>query len=317
MIEIWRKDAVYTFDFWPGAEVKPLAELRFRVEGSDITVSYKWPKDHGYASAREVVAKVEERCLRIHSEEFPVLSSGVKPFGLDGGAAWRCELDLLRGEAAMEAIGAEYDDGLVVAFERSPEDRAAVLATSGSLEILARRTVRTDRAKLCPDEGELSYQLGPVQVVAPEAWTLDPQILATLVGDRRSEFHNLRLEFAETSDPPSGWSKIPHYVEGYLVDDDFTLVTTDTVRSDFRGGMATSTCWGAVPPLSEATERTPYPVETTVLTVIGWTNGGSCRIWADQSVPYLEFGQETELAGLRDLILRIAMSSRRSPRIAE
>ena len=67
MIEIWRKDAVYTFDFWPGAEVKPLAKISFRVAGSDVTVSYAWPKDHGYATAHEVVTKVEERCLRIDS----------------------------------------------------------------------------------------------------------------------------------------------------------------------------------------------------------------------------------------------------------
>lgn len=313
MIEIWRKDAVYTFDFWPGAEVKPLREIKFRVAGSEINVSYKWPRDRAYASAREVVAELEERCLRIQ-DETPVASSGVKR--VEGGAreAWRCEVDLFGGELVRESIAREYDDGLVVSFERRSPGRDVALTAAGKLATLASRAKRADRGRIVPDEGELLYMLGPMQLLAPEPWALAPRVRATAGGDR-FKFHEVEFEFSDSTRPPAAWFETPPEVQAYVFEDDM-LVRTDSVEEIFAHGAATSISWGAVPPVpGPGQELLSDDVCTTVVTVIKWSSGSSCRITATQWIGTDEFDRDGDLVGLRDLILRIAASGRRVRRV--
>ena len=52
------------------------------------------------------------------------------------------------------------------------------------------------------------------------------------------------------------------------------------------------------------------------MTVIEWSSGSSCRILATQWIGTHDFDREGDLVGLRDLIMRVAASSRREVRLA-
>lgn len=315
VLELWRKDAVYTFDFGPDATLQPLREIGFVVNGSTITVKYLSPGDYDYESARDVVAELDHRGREQNCEKLPVVSSGVLPLPGIGEEAWRCELDYAGGEAAAEVIGRAERGGLVITLERTSLKRQAAAAGRGMLEPLVHR-VGVLEAGLKPRADELLYILGPLQVLAPQAWDSEPRLDVILEG-RRPEwvrFYKLSLAFAVGS-PDAHWMEVPNWVNAHLVEEDM-LAEGGRAEQVLPDRTVVANCWAAVPhPPEPGDPCPPDPVETTAVAVVDWDGATLGQLMSIQRIPYEAFEGERDLVKLRDFVMQAAMSCSKNPRV--
>lgn len=314
MLELWRKDAVYTFDFGPDVTLQPLREIEFVVNGSMIAVKYLSPGDYDYESARDVVAELDHRGREQNCEKLPVVSSGVLPLPGIGEDAWRCEVAYAGGEVGVEVIGRAESEGLVIKLHRGSLKPAAAAVGGGMLEPLAHRVGRRE-AGLTPREDELVYMHGPLQVLAPRAWDSAPTVDFVLEGRRPAwvDFFDVELKFVEGA-PAAPSLEIPNWVEAHLLDDDM-LAEGEAAQQVLADRTVTANCWAAVPHPSEPDDPyPPDPVQTTAVAVVDWGGACACHIRSIQDIPYEAFDRERDLAKLRDFVATAAVSCVRTPR---
>jgi hypothetical protein len=313
VIEIWRQDAVYRFDFWPEAVVKPPTEIVFALEHARFGVGYTRDGDGSFESAREVAEAQERRVQARTSESLPMVTSGVLPVTGCVGEAWRSTVGLANEGMVAHLIACDMGDGVVATLNI---DYRATELPEPSLEVVeavARRVERGDIAKLTPREDELEYELGPLRVLTPKAWTPLPTVDAGLNGEQKQwvGVHHLGFEFSDQPEAPRTWLDTSTYVDSMLLIDG-VMVAGEPANVTFPAGNASANAWAALPPPDD---DDPDDVDTEAIAVVQWSDGNACKLSAKQETPYAKFSRERDLARLRDLVLRIAMSSslRRRP----
>jgi len=308
VLEIWRQDAIYTFEFWPEAVVVPPTDLVFALEDARITIGYSRAGDWLFESAHEVAAASERRAWAQDSESMPIVSSGVRSVEGCVGEAWSSTVGLKNLGTVGHVIGIDMGGGVVARVHISYRTPPLSEPTIESVNAVSRRIERTDTSSLVPREGELEYALGPLRVFAPGGWTPFSVVAAKLKGadSRWCASYHLSFEFFLSADAQDGWLESSGYVENMLLIDG-VVAAGDHLDRAFDTGSASARAWAALPPPDD---DDPDDVDTEAIAVLRWRDGNVCKISSKQEISYAMFDRVRDLARLRDLVLRIAASGR-------
>lgn len=311
VIEIWRQDAVYSFDFWPGAEVAPPTELKFELEHARFTIGYAHESDWLFESAREIAEATEKRVAAHASPSLPIVASRARSVEGCAGEAWSSTVELEGVGTIAHVIGCDMGGGVVARLDLEYGAPPTAEPDIETMENLARRIERQQMAKLIPDEVEQEYILGPLRLLAPRDWRLSPTADSELTGEQGwVDLHQLTFEFSNGPDAPSSWLQIPAYVDRMLLIGG-SIAEGSLEHITFADGRASAISRAALPPPDD---DDPDDVDTEAVVVIEWPNGTACKLTAIQDFPHHLFDRTRDLARLRDLLLRISASSRCRPR---
>ena len=312
VLDIWRQEAVYSFEFWPDAAVELPKRLVFVLEHARFSVRYARVGEWDFETAREVAEAHERRVWAQNSESMPVFSSGVRSVEGCAGEAWSSTVGLEDVGTLGHVLGCDMGGGLVVTLRVEYRSPAPSDTGPEAAEAVARRIECTQNAKLKPADGELEYELGPLHILAPKGWGLFPAVDAKLKGADQTwvESHLLSFEFSNGPDAPAEWLHTPTYVDRMVLIDG-VVAEGEPVHTTFPAGSASARAWAALPPPDD---DDPDDVETEAVAVVQWPLGTACKITAIQEIPYAMFERARDLARLRDLALRIAASSQCRPR---
>lgn len=314
MLEIWRQDAVYSFDFWPGAVVTPPTEIVFELEHARFSVGYMHAADWGFESARQVIEATERRVAARTSPSLPMVTSGIRSFKGRTGEAWSTSIGLREVGTVKHVIAYDMGKGLIAKLELDYESPPRSEPSIGVVESIARRIERIDSANLAPGEHELRYVLGGLQALIPKDWHPRPHVGATLEGEdhRWVRSHHVTFEFTTGPDAPAEWLKCPTIIQDRVFIDG-SIVGGEHLRTTFSSGSATASAWAALP---APDDEDPDEVEAEAVAALQWPCGKACKLTALQEIEHPMFERARDLARLRDLVLRIGASSRcrlRSP----